>query len=139
MAFKPVHIITNDDLFYAKLFDTGIDYEQGCEDYTDDEGLHYHYHVHWSLNDNYTLSPTRPGAVGAWRRLGGCEACKNRQHNYRCDLCGIYYKFIWIQSEEHHHNLHNYIQTKINADPRVDIEYFPDEEEEIEPEQGEIA
>ena len=136
MAFKPVHIITNDDLFYAKLIDSGLQYEQGCEDYTEDEGLHYHYHVHWQVTDNYTLSPTRPGAVGIWRRTGGCEACKNKQHNYRCDLCGIYYKFIWLQSAEHHHNLHNYIQAKIDADPRVNVEWFPEESEAESDEEG---
>ncbi len=128
MAYKPVHIITNDDLFYVKVWHThGFEngFERGVEDYTEEEGLHFHYHIHWPITDNYSLSPTRPGAVGSWRREGLCDYCRYKQHNYPCPACGIYYRFIWLQTEEHHQNCHNYIEGKIAANPHLDIEWEP--------------
>ena len=138
MSYKPVHIITNDDWFTARLAYINLEYEQGAEDYTEEEGLHYHYHIHWPVGPNHTLSPTRNGAVGAFRglnfRLGyNCPGCHGRQFNYRWPYCGLYYKFIWLQSPEHHNNLHAYIQRKIDEDPRAAVDY----ESESEPEEEE--
>ena len=42
MDYKPVHIVTNDDGFRAKLEQYGLEYEVGAEDWTEEEGLHYH-------------------------------------------------------------------------------------------------
>ncbi len=125
MEYKPVHIISNDDTLLAKIVETeGIEYVVGAEDYTQEEGLHYHILVDWPITDNRQLSPTRQGAVGRWRREGNpCPVCYGRNSNYKCGTCGVYYKFIWAQSAEHHQNIRGYIEAKIQADPRVDLLY----------------
>ena len=128
MAYKPVHIITNDDCILAKIVETeGVEYVVGAEDYTEAEGLHYHILCHWTVTDNQALSPTRQGAVGRWRRAGNpCAVCNSRRSNYKCGQCGLYYKLIWVQSEEHHQNTKRYIEVKIEEDPRVDLLFEAD-------------
>ena len=147
MAYKPVHIITNDDIFSYKVFKLfNQHHELGAEDYTEEEGLHYHYLIQWPINANGALSPTRQGAVKNWRRITNpCQHCWNRGFNYKCPLCGLFYKLIWVQSEEHHNNTRAYIQRKIDEDPANNINYdpmlneLPDEPDFYEePEQGEF-
>ena len=120
MAFKPCHIITNDTFLRFKLAAT-IGYELGTEDYTEDEGVHWHFHVHWPVGDTGTLSPTRSGALRRWRRENpnrptfrkedGCS-CYNKAYGAKCGECGIFYKIIWTQTPEHHNNVHKYITDK---------------------------
>ena len=128
MEFKPVHIITNDDLILFKVEQTeGLEYVVGAEDWTEEDGLHYHVLIDWSITDNRQLSPTRQGAVGRWRRTANpCQTCQGRRSNYKCGACGLYYKLIWAQGPEHHHNIKRYIERKIEADPRVDLRYAED-------------
>ncbi len=122
MEQKPVHIITNDDTLLLKLVQNGLEIEVGAEDYTEQEGLHYHYLVWWPLTASRRLSPTRNGAVKRFRR-DGCNQCKAKGHNYRCETCGRYYKFIWCAGPNHTNNTRVYIQRKIDEDPRVDVTY----------------
>ena len=125
--YKPVHIITNDDQLVLKLAASGLHHELGAEDYTEEEGLHYHYLVHWPVTDNRSLSPTRQGAVRRWRSIGNpCDICYGRRSNYKCQTCGLYYKLIWASSAEHHQNIREYIQRKIEANPLHDVDYHPD-------------
>ena len=123
MAHKPVHIITNDDTFVLQLYQTGLEHVIGSEDYTEEEGLHYHYLINWPVNTaTATLSPTRNGAVGRWRKSHNCRDCKSRQSNYKCKTCGLYYKFIWCQSEFHTNNTKKYIERKIEEHPEWDVD-----------------
>ena len=124
MEYKPVHIITNDDQFRAKLEEYGLVHVVGAEDYTEEEGLHYHYLVRWPIGDNRRLSPTRRGAVKGFRR-DACKTCKKEQYNRPCPRCGRYYKFIWCAGPEHTANTERYIRRKIEADPTRDVEWTP--------------
>ena len=129
MAYKPVHLITNDDLLHLGLALAEIEYEIGSEDYTEAEGLHYHYLLRWDVNEvTRTLSPTRRGAVQTFRnngvKLGRCKnGCKNKQFNYPCPECGTFYKFIWCQTPEHTNNVRAYIQKKIDEHPDWALDY----------------
>ncbi len=136
MEYKAVHIITNDDGFLLKLNHTdGIEFQLGAEDFTEEEGLHYHYHVHWLIKPSRALSPSRQGAVKRWRQMLSwgrlaCNSCYNRGSNYACPVCGLYYKFIWSAGPAHHQNIHRYIQDKIDEDPTCDVTYVPTSSEE---------
>ena len=126
MAYKPCHIYTNDDSFVLRLYQVGLHHELGAEDYTEEEGLHYHYLVHWPVNTTTsTLSPTRNGAVGRWRKAHNCNICRNRQSNYKCPKCGLFYQFKWCCSAEYHENVKNYIQRKIEADETKSVDWTP--------------
>ena len=126
MAYKPSHIVTNDPVFYIKLAKS-VHYESGSEDYTEEEGLHWHYHVHWPINQaTGALSPTRSGLIRKWRRdvnllwqdgKQRCPECYNKAYGTKCPACGLFYKIIWCQSEEHHQNVHRYIQDKLDRHP----------------------
>ena len=123
MAYKPVHIIMNDDSLVYKLAAIGLHHESGAEDYTEEEGLHYHYLVHWPIAEG-ALSPTRQGAVKRWRSIfNPCDICRNRSSNYQCKECKLYYKFIWATSEDHHTNIKAYIQRKLENNPLHDVDY----------------
>ena len=116
MAFKPVHIQTNDDSFLVRLLENGLEFEIGAEDYTEAEGLHYHYLVYWPIGHHRRLTPSRQGAVRAFRRQlrGGfaCDTCWNQGYNRPCQDCGLYYKFIWCAGPDHTDNTRRYIQRK---------------------------
>ena len=133
MAFKPVHIITNDDQFLLRVFENEFEFVVGAEDYTAAEGIHYHYLILWPL-EGYRLSPSRQGAVKAFRRkrhqyaLNDC--CFNKGFNYPCPECGLYYKFIWIAGAQHRENTRAYIQRYIDADPTKSVTYAGDQETE---------
>ena len=128
MAFKPVHLITNDDSLVYKLVAVGLHHELGAEDYTEDEGLHYHYLINWPRDPvKGTLSPTRRGVVGRWRSIfNPCDICHGRQSNYKCQTCGLYYKFIWAENEEHHENIKRYIQRKHEVNPLSNVDWTPE-------------
>ena len=123
MAWKPVHIITNDDTFLLRVFENEFEFVIGAEDYTATEGLHYHYLILWPIAEGYRLSPTRQGAVKAFRRKAGRDCCERRGFNYPCPTCGLYYKFIWIAGPEHRENTRRYIQRYIDADPTKSVTY----------------
>ena len=128
MEFKPVHIITNDDSLVYKLVASGLHHEIGAEDYTEEEGLHYHYLVHWPVNAGGSLSPTRQGAVKRWRSIfNPCDICRNRGSNYKCQTCGLFYKLIWATSQEHHENIKRYIERKIEANAMANVDWTPPE------------
>ena len=127
MAYKPLHLVTNDDSLVLKLIAVGLHHEQGAEDYTEEEGLHYHYLINWPINTAGSLSPTRQGAVGRWRRIyNPCDICFGRNSNYKCQTCGLFYKFIWATSPEHHENIKAYIQRKIDENPLHNVDWTPD-------------
>ena len=137
--YKPVHVITNDDRFFEKIQD---EFQLGAEDFTEEEGLHYHYLLHWNIGANGGLSPTRQGAVKRWRNIlvwgrPQCSGCYRLGRNTECHKCGLYYKFIWIAGEEHHENLHTYIERKIEADPTRNVDWVPETESESEEEDDE--
>ena len=117
MAYKPCHIITNDEFLSFKLLGQGIDYELGSKDYTEEEGEHYHFLVHWPRNQ-YTgaLTPTRNVAIRKWRRENPreehCPGCYDRAFGPACLHCGIFYKIIWAHTEQHHNNIKTYIEDK---------------------------
>ena len=125
MDFKPVHIVTNDDNLNLKLARDGPAFRIASEDYTEDEGLHYHYYVEWPVNDNHTLSPAACSAKRRWRkenyRVHRCPGCYDKSFASKCPTCGIFYKLIWCQSEEHKANAIDYIRRKIAADPEREI------------------
>ena len=121
-SYKPCHIITNDPFLSIKLL-TGIDYELGSEDYTEEEGRHYHFLVHWPRNSNTErLTPTRNVAIRRWRRENPfqpgfkfeqrCHECYDRAYGSRCINCGLFYKIIWCHSPEHEENTKKYIEDK---------------------------
>ena len=127
MEHKPVHIVTNDDCLLYKLEEYGFTVEVGAEDWTEAEGLHYHYLVQWPVTASRRLSPTRRGAVEKFRR-DGCRDCKKKQFNRACKRCGRFYKFIWCAGPDHTNNTRRYIERKIEADPTVDVRYVAEQE-----------
>ena len=128
MAHKPVHLITNDDSLVYKLVQVGLHHELGAEDYTEQEGLHYHYYIEWPITPTRQLSPTRQGAVGKWRRIfNPCKTCYGRNSNYKCPDCGLFYKFIWAEDETHRQNIIAYIRRKHEANPVSNVDYTPED------------
>ena len=130
----PVHLITNDEALYIKFREIGLHYTLGAQDYTEAEGLHYHYFFEWPTNTHTRrLTPSRESAVKRARRhivinprtnnIERC-ICFGRGSNYKCPRCGYYYKFIWLASDEHVHNTKRYIERKIAQNPTVDIAYI---------------
>ena len=126
MAYKPCHIITNDEYLWIKLTaQLEYGYEDGSEDYTEEEGRHYHFLVHWPRNEHTgTLSPTRNGAIKRWRRENpftptnnGCQECYNKPYGSKCINCGLFYKIIWCHTPEHANNVKLYIEGKYQANP----------------------
>ena len=126
MAYKPVHLITNDDSLVYKLAATGLHHELGAEDYAEQEGIHYHYLIHWPVTEDTpaALSPTRQGAVKRWRSIfNPCDICHGRSSNYECKTCGLFYLFKWCKDQEHHENVRRYIERKIEANPILDVDF----------------
>ena len=118
MAYKPVHIITNDE-----NLEESIDHFPSLQDdivaecWTCEGKYHLHYHFHWTVLPTYKLSPTKGGFVKHARRKRGCGTCYNKPWSHTCEECGLYYKFIWL-SQEHHENTHKYLLKKIPEEDR---------------------
>ena len=127
--YKPVHLITNDDSLLEKLGRYGLEIECGAEDWTEAEGLHYHYLIRWPVVEERRLSPTRAGAVW-WFRRDGCSNCRNKKYNRPCERCGRYYKFIWCAGPDHTNNTRRYIERKIEANPEVNVQWVPTSDDE---------
>ncbi len=131
MAYKPCHIITNDCYLSFKLLGQGIDYELGSEDYTEEEGVHYHFLVHWPRNQHSgELTPTRNVAIRKWRRENPraehCPGCYDRAFGPACQYCGLFYKIIWCHTPEHHNNVKIYIEEKWVEHPEWKINSIHD-------------
>ena len=126
MEHKPVHLICNNEQVIAKIKEKfgGL----GARDWTEEEGFHIHISFNWPIDQQRRLSPTREGFVRNARREYGCPACATRGSNYKCRACGLYFKFIWVQSREHQINTIEYIRRKIEADPlvNIDVPWHPD-------------
>ncbi len=119
MEHKPVHLICNNEQVVAAIKEKFGGY--GARDWTQEEGFHIHISFNWPIDQQRRLSPTREGFVRNARRKFGCYFCKNRGSNYKCQACSLYFKFIWIQSDQHWANTIEYIRRKIETDPLVNI------------------
>ena len=126
MEQKPTHLICNNEQVAAEIKEKFGAY--GARDWTQEEGFHIHISFLWPIDQQRRLSPTREGFVRHARRKHGCPQCANRGSNYKCENCGLYFKFIWVVSGEHWQNTIQYIKRKIEADPlvNIDIPFHPD-------------
>ena len=117
MDYRPCHIITNDRQLQRVLRFYHVEVITASEDYTQEEGLHYHYLVHWPIRERRgrpELKPTKATlARGARRLITPRCVCYNKQHNAKCDKCGVWYKYIWPKDNEHTQNIYRYIRRKI--------------------------
>ena len=134
MDYKPVHIITNDELLNLKLVRDGPAFRIGSEDYTEAEGQHFHYYVEWPINQaTGALSPTCRSAKRRWRKENyvrdHCPGCYDKAFATPCPECGIWYKLIWAKTADHHRNIIQYIRDKFVGHPEWAIPSpFPLEE-----------
>ena len=117
MDYRPCHIITNDRQLQRVLRFYHVEVITASEDYTEEEGLHYHYLVHWPIretNRGQALKPTKTAlARGARRLITPKCICYNKQRTSKCEQCGTWYKYIWPKDDGHTHNIFRYIQRKI--------------------------
>ncbi len=123
---KPVHLICNNEQVVTEI-QTRFEVLNGARDWTQSEGFHIHVLFRWPVNPERSLSPTREGAVRAWRKSYGCPGCAWRGSNYACPHCGLEFSFRWLATEEYKQNTFNYIARKIEADPLCDIAVPPTE------------
>ena len=126
MDYKPCHIITNSTVLQRALRFYTVQIVTASDDYTEEEGRHYHYLVHWPYHaeKKQKLKPTKTTLVRGARRLltPRCEWCYNRNHNKRCERCGVWFKLIWCKGDDHAINCHNYIRRKIDLHPEWEIQ-----------------
>ena len=125
MDYKPVHIVTNQSYseFIRAVRFYHVEIVTASQDFTAEEGLHYHYLIHWPSRYNASrghneLKPSKTTFIRGARRLilPRC-ACYNKSHNTRCPVCKVFYKLIWCKSDEHAKNCFDYIERKIELHP----------------------
>ena len=119
MTARPVHLYTEFEHLHRILEDYGITdlLESECE--TKEGKIHYHYHWHWPTHAN-SLQPSRKTLVRQVRKISAeaitaCSRCKDHNKNssnYPCPECGLSFRFIWIDTIDHHINTHEYIRRK---------------------------
>ena len=135
LRIQPVHIITNDEAIYYKLESNwGLYYTVGTFDYTEDDGAHYHLYIEWPVAPySRRLSPSRESVVRRLRTHYIQDArsrtvqrciCYGKGHNYKCQQCGYWYKFIWCADSEHSKNTKAYIQAKWEDHPEWNLDYI---------------
>ena len=117
MAYKPVHLVTNDDRIAISFRKYGISPECGAVCYTRQGGIHWHYLIWWPViisprTGRPKLQPTRETFAKHARRRLHCQYCHGRGFNGHCPTCSTLYKFIWCKNEEHHSNTARYILRK---------------------------
>ena len=125
MDYRPCHIVTNDRQLQRVLRFYHVEVITASEDYTQEEGLHYHYLVHWPVHETVRgprLKPTKATFTRSSRRLitPRCT-CYNKQHSAKCDTCGNWYKFIWPKDDNHTQNIFRYIRRKIELQPQWEV------------------
>ena len=124
MDYRPAHIITNNPgVFYRAARFYHVEIQNASKDYTETEGEHYHYLVHWPkrVRENGTTiyKPTKTTFVRGARRLISprCDNCYHKSFTKTCSICGTYIQIKWAQSNEHAVNIFNYIAKKLQEHP----------------------
>ena len=124
MDYKPVHVITNYpvDKFRGLIERYHVEAITGSEDYTEEEGLHYHYLLHWPVDTradgSRVLRPIKATFTRTARRqIEPRCACWGKAHNEKCQACGIWFKFKWCQDSLHARNTFEYIEGKLVVYP----------------------
>ena len=126
MDYKPCHIITNSRSYQRVLRFYNVEIIAASEDYTQEEGLHYHYLVHWPIHTTQRgdrrLKPTKAALARGARRLitPRCK-CYNKQHDKTCTSCGVWFKYIWATDNQHATNIFHYIKAKHELHPEWDL------------------